>query len=282
MKKGKSSIIMAIVLVALLMAYRPSGFLDITMLDVGQGDGIYLKGPKGTTYFIDGGSSDESSLGKYCMEPFLKSQGTGILDYVFVTHGDTDHYSGIQEMLGRQDVGIPIKHLILPCNYASDDDLLSLAKNARNVGVTVFAIEEGEGLQEGELTITCLQPAKEDSELIGNAGSMVLEVTYGQFSMLCTGDVEGEGEELLLGKIKGKDYDVLKVAHHGSKNSTTEKFLKLCSPAVALISAGVDNSYGHPHKELLRRLEDAGCRIYNTQKNGAIMLQTDGNSLTIW
>jgi len=83
-------------------------------------------------------------------------------------------------------------------------------------------------------------------------------------------------------KIKGKDYDVLKVAHHGSRNSTSEKFLKLCSPEIALISSGVGNSYGHPHEELLRRLENAGCRTYNTQKNGAIMLQTDGNSLTIW
>ena len=271
-----------LVLAVGLIVYRPSGSLDITMLDVGQGDGVYLKGPKGTTYFIDGGSSDESSLGKYCIEPFLESQGTGILDYVFITHGDTDHYSGIQEMLERQDVGIHIQNIILPCNYTLDDDLLSLAKNARNVGVTVLTIEEGKCLQEGEFTITCIQPAKEDSELIGNAGSMVLEVTYGQFSMLCTGDVEGEGEELLLKKIKGKDYDVLKVAHHGSRNSTTERFLKLCIPEIALISAGVGNSYGHPHKELLERLEAIRCRIYNTQKNGAIMIQTDGNSLTIW
>ena len=273
---------LVLILAVGVMAYRPNGFLDITMLDVGQGDGIYLRGPKGTTYFIDGGSSDESSLGKYCIEPFLESQGTGILDYVFITHGDNDHYSGIQEMLGRQDVGIHIKHLILPCNYALDHELLSLAKYARNVGVTVFVIEEGDSLQEGEFSITCLQPTKEDGGLTGNAGSMVLEMEYGGFSMLCTGDVEGEGEELLLKKLKQKDYDVLKVAHHGSRNSTTERFLKLCSPEIALISAGVGNSYGHPHKEVLRRLEDAGCRIYNTQKNAAIMLRTDGNSLTIW
>ena len=273
---------LGLILAVGMMGYRPSGFLDIAMLDVGQGDGIYLRGPKGTTYFIDGGSSDESSLGKYCIEPFLESQGTGILDYVFITHGDTDHYSGIEEMLERQEVGIPIKHLILPCNYTLDNDLLSLAKCARNAGVTVLVIEEGDRLRDGEFIITCLQPAKEENGLTGNAGSMVLEMEYGGFSMLCTGDVEGDGEELLLKKMTGKNYDVLKVAHHGSKNSTTEPFLKLCNPEVALISAGVGNSYGHPHEELLRRLEDAGCRTYNTQKNGAIMLQTDGNSLTIW
>lgn len=273
---------LALGLVIGLMAYRPSGFLDITMMDVGQGDGIYLRGPKGISYFIDGGSSDVSEPGKYRIEPFLKSQGTGTLDYVFITHGDTDHYSGIEELLERQDVGVRIKNLVLPCNYDSDDVLVELAKKARMVGVKVWVINAGDTLQEEEFTITCLQPSEDDARLTGNAGSMVLEVEYKSFSMLCTGDVEGEGEEVLLRKVKGKDYDVLKVAHHGSKNSTSETFLKLCTPEIALISAGEENRYGHPHEELLRRLEDADCEIYNTQENGAIMLQTDGNSLTIW
>ena len=260
-----------------VMAYQSNGQLDITMLDVGQGDGIYIRGPKGVTYFIDGGSSDESGLGKYCIEPFLESQGSGVLDYVFITHGDSDHYSGIEEMLGRQDVGIAIRNLVLPSLYKQNQDLLALARTAQVSGVNVLVINEGESLQEGAFSITCLQPASNEKELSGNAGSMVLELQYGEFSMLCTGDVEGEGEEVLLKKLKGMDYDVLKVAHHGSKYSTSEKFLKSCRPDIALISAGKDNQYGHPHEELLERLEHAGCKIYNTQENGAIMLETDGN-----
>lgn len=265
----------------MLMAHRPSGNLDITMLDVGQGDGIYLRGPQGMTYFIDGGSSDESSLGKYCIEPFLESQGAGVLDYVFITHGDSDHYNGIKEMITRQDVGVRIKYLVLPSNYRTSDALLELALEASRANIEVLIMDEGERLQEKNMTIRCLQPAMKDEELTGNAGSMVLEVQYGDFSMLCTGDVEGEGEEMLLKKIKEKDYDVLKVAHHGSKYSTSERFLRLCTPDIALISAGEGNQYGHPYKELLKRLEDAGCKIYNTQENGAIMLQTDGNLLKI-
>lgn len=273
---------LALVFVIGLMAFRPNGEINITMLDVGQGDGIYLKGPNGMTYFIDGGSSNESSLGKYCIEPFLKSQGTGTLDYVFITHGDSDHYNGTLEVLRRQDVGIRIRHLVLPCNYDMDVDLLTLAKVAEKTGVEVIVMQAKDYLAEGDFTITCLQPYEEERHLKGNAGSMVLEVEYGAFSMLFTGDVEGEGEEILLNKIKGKDYDVLKVAHHGSRNSTSDSFLDACSPNIALISAGENNRYGHPHKELLGRLEDAGCKIYNTQENGAIILQTDGNSLTIW
>ena len=264
-----------------LMAYQPNGMLNITMLDVGQGDGIYLRGPKGTTYFIDGGSSDESGLGKNCIEPFLESQGTGTLDYVFISHGDSDHYSGIEEMLERQEVGIRIRNLVLPVNYSQDESLIDLAKKAKESEVNVLTICEGDVIRDTNMQIACWQPAKEDRQLTDNAGSMVLEIQYGEFSMLCTGDVEGDGEKLLTQKMKGKNYDVLKVAHHGSKYSTSDAFLKLSSPDIALISAGKDNRYGHPHEELLRRLQNAGCKIYNTQEHGAIRLQTDGKLLGI-
>lgn len=260
-----------------IVSHRKNGNLNITMLDVGQGDGIYLRGPEGNRYFIDGGSSDESGLGKYCMEPFLESQGVGVLDYVFITHGDSDHYSGIEEMLERQDVGIRIDNLVLPVQYHSDSDLSALAKMAQDAGVTVLTIKAGDYLKEGNFIITCLQPYENEEDLKGNAASVVLEVEYRTFSMICTGDVEGVGEERLLQKLKEKDYDVLKVAHHGSKYSTSKKFLELCTPEAAFISAGKNNRYGHPHEELLERLENAGCKIYNTQENGAIMLETDGN-----
>ncbi len=268
-------------LVIALFGYRPSGFLDITMLDVGQGDCIYICGPEGVTYLIDGGSSDKSSLGKYCIEPFLKSQGTGELDYVFVSHGDTDHYSGIEEMICRQGMGIKIRNLVLPVNYRSDKALVKLAKEAGANGVNVSIIKEGEVLQEGNLAVRCLQPAADDSNSNGNAGSMVLEIIYQNFSMLCTGDVEAEGEAKLRTKVKGKGYDILKVAHHGSENSTSMELLKIISPRIALISAGKNNRYGHPHEELLQRLRENRCIIYQTKENGAIMLRTDGNSLTI-
>lgn len=285
-KKGKSKrklrIVWALPLLMVgILVYQPNGRLEITVLDVGQGDGISIRGPQGTTVFIDGGSSDRSKLGEYCIEPFLESQGIGTLDYAFITHGDYDHYSGIAEMLERQDKGIKIRNLVLPMNYKEDEALVKLAAQARNASVTVLMMRAGDSLRDGEMVITCLHPAKANSKVSGNEGSMVLSVTYGEFSMLCTGDIEGEGEELLTKRVRGKEYDVLKVAHHGSKYSTTEKFLKACSPEIAVISAGKWNSYGHPHQELLGRLKEAKCLVYDTRKNGAIILQTDGNSLTI-
>ena len=285
-KKGKGKrkarvVWTVLVLMVGILVYRPNGRLYIVMLDVGQGDGISIRGPQGMTCFIDGGSSDRSKLGQYCMEPFLESQGIGTLDYAFVTHGDYDHYSGIAEMFERQDAGIKIRNLVLPVHYKEDESLVELAEKAKDEGVNVLVIKEGDSIWDGAMKITCLHPTKEDGKMIGNEGSVVLSITYGGFSMLCTGDIEGEGEDRLMRRMQGEAYDVLKVAHHGSKYSTSEQFLKRCSPTIALISAGEENSYGHPHKELLKRLEKAKCRIYDTQKNGAILLQTDGNSLTI-
>lgn len=264
-----------------LMVYRPAGNLTVTMLDVGQGDSIFIRGPEGNTYLIDGGSSDVEGLGKYRMEPFLKSQGVGALDYVFVTHGDTDHYSGIEEMLKRQDVGVEIRRLVLPSNWKRDDALAELAQVAKDTGVSIVMMEVGKCIAEGDLQLKCIQPGTSDYHLSGNAGSMVLSVTFGEFSMLCTGDVEAEGENVLMRRLQGQNFTVLKVAHHGSKYSSSEAFLRVAQPKIAFISAGENNFYGHPHQETLERLKDIRCQIYETVQNGAITLQTDGNTLTI-
>lgn len=269
------------------MGHRPHGNLTVSMLDVGQGDCIFLCGPAGNTYFIDGGSSDVEQVGKYRIEPFLKSQGVGEVDYVFLTHGDKDHYSGILEMLERQEVGVRIQNLVLPANYKQDAALTELVDIARTVGTHTLVMHEGDCLYEGEganraaLQLTCLQPSAKEGKLSGNAGSLVLDVTYGAFSMLCTGDVEAEGEEVLVKKLRGKDYDVLKVAHHGSKNSTSQEFLKVTKPEIALISAGKDNSYGHPHVETIKRLETARNQVFYTMRSGLITLEVNKDKIAI-
>lgn len=255
--------------------------MQITMLDVGQGDGIYMRGPSGMDYFIDGGSSDVKEVGKYRVESFLKSQGVGRLDYVFLSHGDADHISGIQEMLVRQKVGIRIQNLVLPVENVWDEGLIKLAQTALENGTKVVTIGAGQELTEENLRIICLQPGTSFVEESGNAASMVLKVQYKEFDLLLTGDVEGKGEEILTQNKSVGKIDVLKVAHHGSKNSTTKEFLDLAKPKVALISAGQRNSYGHPHKETLKRLQEYGVRIYNTQEAGAVTIETDGKRMRI-
>lgn len=253
----------------------------ITMLDVGQGDGLYMQGPEGNQYFIDGGSSDVKEVGRYRIEPFLKSQGVGSLDYVFISHGDADHMNGIQEMLKRQKQGLSIRNLVLPVQEVWDETLFELAKTAQKEGTRILVMGDGDEWKEGELSILCLHPKKNQVLEAGNGASMVLQVKYGEFEMLFTGDVEGEGEEMLLKQKQLTRIDVLKAAHHGSKHSSKERVIQKLQPAYALISAGQKNSYGHPHKETIKRLQKYGAEIYCTQESGAITITTDGRAMWI-
>lgn len=266
--------------------------LRVTAIDVGQGDGIFIRDQKGRTYLVDGGSSDVSSVGKYRIEPFLLSQGVEKLDYVFTTHGDEDHINGIQELLEGQKLGVRIHALVLPPKEYVDEKLLKLAETARKNGTKVLTIQQGEKLGD---YITCLAPAgkvdekegkeekgeKEGFLQPGNEASLVLELKSGNFRMLLTGDLEGAGEEALLESGLLEKCQILKAGHHGSKNSGSETFLQTVQPQITLISAGRDNRYGHPHEETLERLEKIGSRVFSTQECGAIQLECDGEKIQI-
>lgn len=269
----------------LLFTIQVKDKITITMLDVGQGDGLVIRGPEGKTYFMDGGSSDVKKVGEYRIEPYLLSQGIGSLDYVFVSHGDQDHISGIKEMVQRQKTGVTIKRLVLPTQTVWDDALKELAELAAEEEIPVFTMEKGQCLTEGKLSLTCIQPGKGEMEETGNSASLVLALRYDDFDMLFTGDVEGEGEKRLVEHLQGEYsecvWDVLKTAHHGSENSTTEEFLKIAAPQYAFISAGKNNSYGHPHKETLERLRDAGAIVYSTQEEGAVTIVVSEGEFTI-
>lgn len=284
-KKGstenkKTAVCAASAFAVLLLAGQVSvyGQTQITMLDVGQGDCIFLRGPSGTSILVDGGSSTEKQIGKYRIEPYLESQGVRRLDYVFVTHGDEDHINGIEEMLDRQDRGIRIASLIFPAREVWDDKLMDLAEKAQKCGVDIRVIGTGQGISSREWEITCVQPAAEDGLKAGNEASLVLSVSQGDFDLLLTGDAEGAGEERLLERLD-RTYDVLKAAHHGSRNSSSAAFLEKIAPRCTLISAGQGNSYGHPHPDAIRRIEAQGSAVYTTLQGGAVTVRTDGRKM---
>lgn len=276
-KPGKTirSGILILGLLLLLVHPEEMGRLRLMFLDVGQGDSIYIKSPGGLHILVDGGSSDVKEVGHYRIEPYLKYRGVGALDYVFVSHGDSDHMNGIEELMDRQKVGVRIKNLVLPEKIYWDDTLKSLAKKADAKGIKVWTFSQGKEIRDksGNFSISSLGPGDRKIKA-GNAASMVLKVTSGNLDLLLTGDVEAEGEEALLNVLnknyKDVSWDLLKVAHHGSKNSTGEDFLNLIHPREAIISAGINNSYGHPHKETLQRLKKAGCIIRSTKNQGGI------------
>lgn len=279
---GKWQILCLYVIGILCLFWRPleGNGVSVTVLDVGQGDSIFIRGPDGGAYLVDSGSSDVGSVGQYRIEPFLKSRGVGTLDYVWVTHGDGDHLNGLEELLRRQSTGVRIKALILPPRKVWDEALTKLGKLAEEEGTAVYTMEKGQMIKEGELSVTCLAPGQgKEGEMVepGNEASLVLALQYQGFDMLLTGDVEGAGEEMLTETLKAEyadtSWEVLKAAHHGSKSSTGENFLKAASPLYGLISAGRDNRYGHPHPETLERFYKSGTKVLSTQNLGAVTIQ---------
>lgn len=267
----------------------PSGNLEIAMLNVGQGDSLFIQGPEGGTYLIDGGSSSVSQVGKYRMEPYLKQKGIGILDYVWVTHGDGDHMNGVLELLERKNVGLKIKTLILPPKSCWNENVDELVCAAKSAGTNLHIMAQGQILQEGEMTIKCLWPALDVDGMEENQASMVLSLTYRSFDMLFTGDLEKEAEEKVTEYIEDGQkkqflpdkYEVLKVGHHGSKNGTGEDLLKVVQPDVALLSAGKNNRYGHPHAETVERLRNAGSEILSTVEQGQVSIEVVGDRVRI-
>lgn len=256
---------------------------EVTMIDVGQGEGVFVRSAGGMACLIDGGSTSEKELAKRILEPFLEYRGIDRLNYVFASHGDEDHIGGIREMLQRQETGVRIENLVLPDRKFWDDSLETLAETAKKNGTHVMNIRKEERIEgENGFRIRCHGPSETYRGQPGNAASMILEIDAQDFSMLCTGDLEGEGETLFLKEEKSeKQYSVLKIAHHGSGTGTTNAFLKKNKALLAVISAGRRNRYGHPAKETLDRLDRYGIPFLCTQNTGAITIRTDGKSMRI-
>lgn len=262
--------------------FKRHGDVMVTMIDVGQGDSIYIKESGGTTYLVDGGSSDVKSVGKYRIEPYLKQEGTGILDYVILTHSDMDHISGVEEMIQRGRRGIQIRNLVLPVQEVWDEPLRALAEEAYEKGTKVHTIAKGQQLNGQKLVLECIYPDAKEKGVTGNEASLVLSVTYKQFHMMLTGDLEGEGEKQVTEEMKEQENKtLLKVAHHGSKNSSSDSFLEAVSPHTAIISSGEKNRYGHPHQETIERLQEKQITMFNTAEQGAIFIKTDGTRIII-
>jgi len=270
-------------LLLLVAARQPFSGRDevrITFLDVGQGDSVVVEVGKKTVYLIDGGGTigpysteawrkrrDPFEVGKDVVLPFLRARGIERIDMLVMTHGDADHVAGLERVIPYFPVGMA----------------LGLPDDASAVQQRVLALlqEKGVPLVRAKPNATWserpgvqwrwLHPGPA-SPLSGNDGSIVLQLEAFGRSVLFTGDLQEAGERILLQAGLIQNIDVLKVGHHGSRTSTTEAFLHVAKPEVAVISAGRNNRYGHPSVDVLERLQQAGAAIYRTDVNGAVTL----------
>lgn len=276
-EKKKSIVLVPMIIICGLCIFVPKEKpFEITFLDVGQGDGIYISAGDGTTYFIDGGSTSVNQVGESRILPFLKAKGVSSIQYWFVSHCDTDHTSGLYELIEK---GYKIEHIVLYEQSSVNKKYQSLLQIAKNSGIKVVYMQAGDRVYSESMEIICLAPVTESNDVVSddaNENSLVLKVTWNakqsseEFTALFAGDISTETENVLCESGMLQHVDLVKANHHGSNYSNGENWFAVIQPEYIVVSCGANNLYGHPGSEAVERMEACEARIFYTMENGQI------------
>lgn len=262
--------------------FETKGKLQVFALDVGQGDGLLIVSPSGKTVLVDAGNAragDDVVIG-------LQRRNIRSLDLAVATHPHTDHIAGLRRVIGKLTV---TSLLDSGQDFASDEyDRLQRAVKARKVQFITAKKGWKRSLDSG-VELEAFNPRGDNRWItdvreggsVENANSVVLRLSYGNFSMIFTGDAEAETEDELVRNKLQLRAQVLKIGHHGSRYATSEKFLNAVNPQAAIISCGADNRYGHPSQPTLDRLKRSNVQVYRTDLSGEIAIISDGNTFQI-
>ncbi|MCI7130566.1 MAG: MBL fold metallo-hydrolase [Lachnospiraceae bacterium] len=242
--------------------------LEVHFIDVGQGDATLIKAD-GHAMLIDAGENDKGTA----VQLYLQKQGVEQLDYLVLTHTDSDHIGGADVIVTKFDIG-----QIFMSDFKKDNKTYrELMDSMKYRHMTFSTPEVGAEYELGSATFTVIAP--NDTYEDANNSSMALILDYGDSSFLFSGDCEEEAEQDMLANGLNLDVDVYQVGHHGSKSSSTEEFLDAMSPEYAVISCEEGNSYGHPHAKTLNNLRARGIRVFRTDEQGSIIAYSDGTKI---
>lgn len=251
--------------------------LKIYFIDVGQGDSMLVKTVRGKNILIDGGGSKnpDYDIGEKILVPYLLDRRIKTLDYVIISHFDEDHVGGVLTVMQE----LKVKKAIIARQFENSNNYKKFIKLAHEKKIKVIVVEAGDVINiEKEIRLRVLWPDSKNkiNENVLNNNSLVCKLEYKNFSIMLTGDIEEIAEKAILAKYKRNvkilKSNILKVAHHGSKSSSTEDFIKAVMPEIALIGVGKDNSFGHPSDGTIERLNKIKCKILRTDKMGEIEL----------
>ncbi|MDD2480521.1 MAG: DNA internalization-related competence protein ComEC/Rec2 [Lutispora sp.] len=285
LRKWKLQISMTAVLLIMMVClkYITNDDIRIVLLDVGQGDSILITTPRGKSILIDGGGSGAKGsyyydVGSKVTVPALRKLGVCNLDTVILSHNHDDHLEGLLKVAEK----FKIKNVILPKVPYVDENLQTLIRLSREKGSKLFYVKENDKIVfEENIYLKFLSPSQNiisGTSSDENNNSIVAKLFYEDFTMLLTGDIQKEGENVLLDKDVSAI--VLKVPHHGSSSSSTKEFIEAVSPKISLISVG-QNTYGHPSNEALENIREVASIIYRTDENGAIKIISNGRKLSV-
>ncbi|MGQ0762401.1 MAG: ComEC/Rec2 family competence protein [Acidobacteriota bacterium] len=292
------AVTLLIVVVHPFSAAPPDGQLRLEFLDVGQGDSALLTTPDGTTILIDGGGQpslkwtkgnredgeppferDTRSIGERVVSQYLWSRGLDRVDYLIATHADADHIDGLNDIARN----FKVRGAIVARAPANDSEFAKFAQTLNNARVPLEIVGAGDVIQVGNVLIEVMWPRPVQSGYAPsrNNDSLVLRVRFGEKSFLFTADIEKEAETALVKTGLGLKTDVVKVPHHGSRTSSTEQFIAVTRPALAIISVGRHSIFGHPYREVVERWRKSGAQVITTGEKGTITVVTDGVTLTV-
>jgi competence protein ComEC len=278
-------------------APKADGNLRVEFLDVGQGDSIFITFPNGETMLVDGGGKlgfnkiyvknefsdepelfepDKQNIGETVVSNFLWEKGYDKVDYILATHADADHIQGLSDIARN----FKIEAALFGRTPFKDENFAALYSILQKRGIKPIRISRGEVLTFGDVKIEVLFPARTD-EISDNNHSIVLRIVFGERKFLLTGDIEKETEKELLQNPELLQADVVKIAHHGSRTSSTREFIDAARAQIAVIPVGKDSPFGHPHKEVLERWKNSGAQILTTGERGTVSISTDGKDLRI-
>ena len=248
-----------------------SEYLEVHFLDVGQGDAVLIQTPDGYEVLIDGGATSQV-IRQLSVE---QSWSDRLIDVVIATHPDTDHVGGLVDVLERFDVG-----LIVQTEADSDSPAATAFESAvLSESADVQFARAGQVIQVGaSTTIEILSPASDTDNWRANAASVIVRVVYGDTAFMLTGDAPDSIEDYLVGEYgTGLKSNVLKLGHHGSQTSTSELFLDTVQPQYAVVSASLDNRYGHPNQSVMQRVFARNITSFHTGVDGTVSFYSDGN-----
>lgn len=290
-KRKKYLIILGALLLSLqLMLNQFNPFGEVTMIDVGQGDSILLQLPfrKGAVLIDTGGTMQYQEeewkqrvqpfeVGRDVVVPFLKGKGVSKIDTLVLTHGDTDHIGGAYSIIKELEV----RQILMPSIMEPSETEKELIKLALKKRIPILKVAAGDHWNQKGYEFFVLSPER---NFTGerNSGSIALVTNLGGLNWFFGGDLDQAGEERIIKHYPRLTIDVLKVGHHGSKTSSSELFILQVKPKVALISAGEHNRFGHPHEEVLERLEELNATVYRTDLQGAITFRFQKQSGTFF